>query len=584
MSSLDLVVRGGTVVDGTGAAPRVADVAVADGVVVEVGKVAGRGRREIHADGAIVAPGFVDAHTHYDGQAVWDDRLQPSSWHGVTTVVTGNCGVGFAPVLPQHRDLLIELMEGVEDIPGTALYEGITWEWTSFDDYLSALERRPRDLDLATQVPHAALRFYAMGERAAAFEQASPDEIELMARLARDAVLSGALGFSTSRTLAHKTKAGAVTPVYGTAEQELTAIAAAIGGTGRGVLQLITDFPDVAEDMALLRGMASASGRPVTVSLFQTRERPELYRQILDELSAANADGLRLTGQVACRGIGALMGLHCPVHPLVANPVWLAMSHLPVPEQARRMSDPLVRQEILAAQTDAKRPDLIGGMRIDRFEWMFPLGELTPDYEPKASESLAAQAAATGRDPLDLAYDILISDDGQGFIHQPFANYAYGSLDAAREMMVHPNTVPGLGDGGAHVASICDSSFPTTLLQHWVRDRDHDRLDLAYVVQQQARDTARSVGLLDRGVLLPGYRADINVIDLDGLRLHCPRMAYDLPAGGKRLLQRADGYLHTFVAGVQTYQDGESTGALPGRVVRGPQAARGTDRSGGSHG
>jgi N-acyl-D-aspartate/D-glutamate deacylase len=571
MADYELVIRSGTIVDGGGGEPFSADVAVTGGVIADVGTVTGRGEREIDADGLIVAPGFVDIHTHYDGQAVWDDRLAPSSVHGATTVVAGNCGVGFAPVRPEHRDALIELMEGVEDIPGTALHEGLSWAWSTFPEFLDTLEQRPRDIDLATQVPHAALRFWAMGRRAAAFEQATPEEIAEMARLAKEGIEAGALGFTTSRTLNHKTRAGELTPVYGTELAELTAISAAVGSTGQAVLQLITDYPDLAEDFALMRAMITASGgRPLSVSLLQKRESPELYKEILDLITAANAEGFKIRAQVASRGLGILLGLQCTLHPFFMNPVWRRISQLPVPEQARRMSDPAMRASILAAQTGELADNYPGGLRIDRYDAMFELAE-DPDFEPTEENSILNRARRAGLTPEELAYDILVSDEGRGMLQQPFSNYAHGNLEATRDMLVHPYTLPGLGDGGAHVGSICDSSFTSTLLQFWVRDRARGQLGLPFVMQRQCRDTARMVGLNDRGELRPGFRADINVIDLPNMRIHRPHMAYDLPGGGHRLLQRVDGYKHTLVAGVEVYRDGEPTGALPGRLVRGNQ-------------
>ncbi|UGQ11135.1 amidohydrolase family protein [Yinghuangia sp. ASG 101] len=573
MSEYDLVVRSGTVVDGSGGEPFRADVAVVGGRVAEVGRVRGTGAREVDAEGAVVAPGFVDIHTHYDGQAAWDSTLQPSSWHGVTTVVGGNCGVGFAPVKPEDRDQLIALMEGVEDIPGTALHEGLSWDWETFGDYLDALERRPRDLDYATQVPHAALRIFAMGRRAVAREAATREEIAQMARLAVESIAAGALGFTTSRTLNHKTKTGVLTPVYGSADEELVEISRAVGGTGTGVLQLITDFDDVAEDFALMRQMAKVSGRPLSVSVFQNPVHPGRFREILAEITAANAAGLEIRAQVGARGMGILLGLQCTLHPFTTNRVWRTIAHLPVAEQAARMADPRMRAAILAAQTDEKDTITPGGLRTDRYDAMHELGPV-PDYEPPRAMSLRARAEREHRTPEEVAYDVLVKDEGRGIIYQPFTNYAEGNLDAVREMLGHPHTVPGLGDGGAHVGSICDSSFPSTLLQHWVRERPHGRLALPFVVQRQSRDTARAVGLRDRGELKPGFKADLNVIDLDRMRTHRPEMVYDLPGGGRRLLQRVEGYRHTFVSGVETYREGEPTGALPGRVVRGARSAR----------
>lgn len=573
MSAYDLVVRGGTVVDGTGEVRRTADVAIKDGIVVEVGKVAGRGRREIDADGALVTPGFVDVHTHYDGQATWDSYLQPSSWHGATTVVMGNCGVGFAPVVPADRERLVELMEGVEDIPGVALTEGLPWTWQSFPEYLDALETRPHDLDFAAQVPHAALRVRAMGERAAAHTLADDEEIAMMAKLAAEAVEAGAVGFSTSRTLNHKSISGELTPSYAAGRDELVEISRAIGATGKGVLQLVTDFDDESygTDYDLIRAMVEASGRPMSFSLSQSRRRPDRFRETLRFLEEVNAEGHRVRAQVSARGIGLLMGLDCTLNPLSANPAYERIAHLPVAEQVRALQDPEMRREVLALGVKAD-PNRIGGSVLDRFDQMFELTD-PPNYEPDPADTLEARAQRAGVPVEELVYDLLIADEGRGMFYLPFTNYVDGSLDGGRDMLAHDFTIPGLSDGGAHVGTICDASFSTTLLQHWVRDRERGRLPLEFVVQRQARATAEAVGFLDRGLLAPGYKADLNVIDLHALHLHKPVVHHDLPAGGRRLLQRADGYRHTVVSGVETYVDGQATGELPGRLVRGPQAA-----------
>ncbi|MGD0245978.1 MAG: amidohydrolase family protein [Streptosporangiaceae bacterium] len=572
MVDFDLIIRDGTVIDGSGSQPRRADVAVLGDRIADVGVVAGRGRREVDAAGALVAPGFVDLHTHYDGQATWDGFLQPSSWHGVTTVVVGNCGVGFAPVKPEHRGRVVELMEGVEDIPGVALTEGLSWEWESFPAFLTALEARPHDMDIGTQVPHAPLRVYAMGDRAMAHEQATRGEIETMAGLAREAVQAGALGFTTSRTLAHRSISGELIPSYDVDADELTAIAVAVGSTGTGVLQLVTDFTDPDDDFELMRRMVRESGRPLSVSVSQVQERPQTYRRVLDLLEQARGDGLAITGQVATRGIGMLLGLQCTLHPFMSNPAWQRLAHLPYAEQARLMARPETKAAILAAQDSQAPSNRLGGSSIYLYDMMYELTD-PPDYEPEPGMSLGARAARAGQSPEELAYDVIRADAGRGMIYLPIANYTYGSLDAVREMLVHPYTVPGLSDGGAHVGTVCDASFPTMLLQYWARDRRRDRLDLPFVIKKQSRDTASAVGLLDRGLLAPGYKADLNVIDLDRIRLHRPEMSFDLPAGGGRLLQRADGYRHTFVSGVETYRDGQPTGQLPGAVVRGARAA-----------
>ena len=575
MPTYDLVVRGGTVIDGTGGKARSADVAVKDGVVVEVGTVDGTAERTIDADGALVTPGFVDIHTHYDGQSSWDSSLAPSSWHGVTTVVMGNCGVGFAPVRPSDHDRLIELMEGVEDIPGAALHEGLSWEWQSFSQYLDALETMPHDIDFAAQVPHGALRLHVMGERGARREEATEADIAEMGRIAAEAVSAGALGFTTSRTLNHRTSRGEPTPTLTAAAPELAGIAAAIGRAGRGVLQVVSDFIDVEAEFAILRQMVEASGRPLSVSVAQSPVKPDNWIDVLDQVTRMNADGLPTLGQVAARAVGVLLGLTCTLNPFMFNPVWREIAALTPAEQARAMADPDFRARVLAAQaemTSKKGSGILGGRLVEKYQLMYELGD-PPDYEPRPEESLAARAGREGRDGAELAYDICMADGGRSFIYLPSLNYAAGNLDAVGEMLAHPHTVPGLSDGGAHAGTICDVSFPTTLLSYWGRDRDRGRMDVPFLVSRQCRETARAVGLDDRGVLAPGYRADLNVIDFEHLRVRRPEMRYDLPAGGKRLLQSAEGYLHTFVAGTEVYASGRHTGELVGRLVRGPQPA-----------
>ena len=563
MAELDLVVRGGNVVDGTGGAPRTADVAVRDGVVVEVGRVTDRARRVIDADGALVTPGFVDIHTHYDGQVTWDSHLLPSAGHGVTTVVMGNCGVGFAPVRPGDEQKLIELMEGVEDIPGAALHEGLPWDWESFAELLDSMDRIPHDIDFAAQVPHGPLRLYVMGQRGADREPATAEEIAEMGRLAAEAVRAGALGFTTSRTLNHRTSRGQPTPTLTAARDELVGIAAAVGTTGAGVLQLITDFIDFDDEFGTLRAMAEASGRPLSLSLMQTHRQPELWRQILGAISQANDDGLTIRGQVATRAIGILVGLQASINPLARCPSFAAVSSLPLAEQVARLAEPGLRAALLSESAAAPR-----GL-IDDLDRTFVLSE-RPDYEPAPSESVAARAARAGVGPDELLYDLLLGCGGRQLLYIPVMNFADGDLGPVEVMLEHPHTVPGLGDGGAHVGIISDGSFPTTLLAHWGRDRARGRrLDVAWLVQRHTRDTAEAVGLLDRGLLAPGYKADLNVIDFDALAVGAPEMVYDLPAGGKRLLQPADGYLHTVVSGAAVRTDGASTAELPGRLVRG---------------
>lgn len=569
MSDYDLIIRGGTVVDGTGGEPFTADVAIRDGLIAEVGIVTGTAEREIDADGAVVAPGFVDIHTHYDGQVTWDERLQPSSWHGVTTVVMGNCGVGFAPALPHDRERLIELMEGVEDIPGVALTEGLPWNWETFGEYLDSLDGQARDLDFAAQVPHAAVRVRAMGERAAAHEQATADEIAEMAEITAEAIRAGALGFSTSRTLNHKSIDGELISSYGAGRDELVAIAEAVGATGTGVLQLVTDFDDVEVDMDLIAAMTGASRRPLSVSVVHSVARPDRHHEIMAGFDRLRAEGHDVHGQVSARGIGLILGHELTLNPFRHTPSYIKIADLPLPERVAAMRTREVREAILAEGVVTDVP-VIGAKFLNMFNEMFELAD-PPNYEPDPSENIISRAAAMGISPEELAYDILLQDEGHGMLYLTFANYVHGSLDGLKELLEHPAILPGLSDGGAHVGTICDGSFPTTLLQHWVRDRERGRLPLQDVVRNQARRTAEAVGLYDRGLLKPGYRADVNVIDMDRLHLYRPEVHHDLPAGGRRLLQRADGYRHTIVAGQETYRDGEPTGALPGRLVRGAQ-------------
>ena len=571
MAEYDLVVRGGTVLDGTGSPERTADVAVTAGTIVEVGTVAGRGRLELQADGALVTPGFVDIHAHYDGQATWDHRLAPSSSHGVTTVVMGNCGVGFAPVHASNHDRLIELMEGVEDIPGSALHEGLSWEWESFEEYLDAVASVPHDIDLAAQVPHGAVRLHVMGERGAAREPASVDEIERMAEIVAAGVAAGALGFSTSRTMNHRTSRGEPTPTLTASADELVGIARGLGRIGRGVLQVVSDNADRDDEFDMFRRMVAESGRPLSFSLVQSPFEPDGFRSVLARVDRARDDGLAITAQVATRAIGLLFGLPCTLHPFMNNPVFAEIAGLPVAEQARAMADEGFKARLLEADAGDKVRKLGGGL-IHRFEAMYELGD-PPDYEPDPDDSIAARAARAGCDPVEFAYDLIAAGAGDTLLYLPALNFAGGHLDAVGEMLRHAHTVPGLGDGGAHVGTISDGSFPTTLLAHWGRDRAEGRIDLPFLLERQCRETARTVGLFDRGVLAPGYRADLNVIDFERLRPRRPEVHFDLPAGGRRLLQRADGYVHTVVAGQEIMRDGAPTGAFPGRLIRGPQAA-----------
>jgi N-acyl-D-aspartate/D-glutamate deacylase len=570
MAVHELVIRAGTVVDGSGTPGRTADVAIDDGVITAVGRVEGRGAREIDADGALVAPGFVDIHTHYDGQATWDQQLAPSSWHGVTTVVAGNCGVGFAPVRPSDRDRLIELMEGVEDIPGTALHEGLSWNWQSFPEFLDELAQTPRDIDLGTQVPHGALRLHVMGERGAAREQATPADIAEMAELARDAVAAGALGFTTSRTMNHRSSRGELTPTLDAAADELIGIAEALGSLGQGVLQVVSDFLDVDGEFEMLKTVAERSGRPMSISVAQSPMKPDQWRVLLDRMAEATANGVTMRGQVGTRAVGLLLGFEATLNPFMMAPAWAELKELPPAERVERLRRDDVRKALLATFTADRSSTLIGSRLITKFDLMFRLGE-PPDYEPDPRTSIAAVAEREGRSPAEVAYDTMMEHDGRAMLYLPTLNYVNGSLDAVGEQLAHPASVAGLSDGGAHVGTICDVSFPTTLLQWWGRDRPTGRLPIELLVRKQTRATAETVGLLDRGLLAPGHRGDLNVIDFDRLGLHAPEFRYDLPAGGRRLLQRSEGYLHTLVTGTEVATNGESTGATPGRLIRGAQ-------------
>lgn len=570
MTEFDLVVRGGTVIDGTGAAARTADVAVRGGEIVEVGTVSGTGDREISADGAVVCPGFVDIHTHYDGQAVWDERLVPSSLHGVTSVVLGNCGVGFAPLRGGDDEVLIEMMEGIEDIPGSILRAGLPWgSWETFPEFMDALERRRRDVDIAVQVPHAPLRRYVMGDRARAGVDASPDDIREMGRLAAEGVSAGALGFSSSRSANHKSSKGVLTPTVSASQDELVGIGTAIAATGQGVLQLLSDFQDVESDFEFLKQISKRSGLPLSFTISQLPSAPQRHRVLTQRLATANAEGVRLRGQIAPRSTGIVLGLDCTLNPFVTNPVYREIEHEDCTTQAALMRDPEFRRRVLDADSDVL-DTRIGGSAIRRFAEMFELSD-PPNYEPDAAESIANRAAARGISPAALVYDVLSAGAGTAKLYVPLSNFVGGNLQAVREMLESPHTVIGLSDGGAHVGSICDASFPTTLLTLWGRDRAEGTFPLEYLIARQTRMTAETVGLLDRGVLAPGFRADINVIDMDRLQAHVPEVSYDLPAGGRRLVQRASGYLHSFVRGVQTYASGEWTGELPGQLIRGKQ-------------
>jgi N-acyl-D-aspartate/D-glutamate deacylase len=566
----DLVIRGGTIVDGSGEAPRRGDVAIDGERVREVGGKAGPGRREIDADGLLVTPGWVDIHTHYDGQATWDPYLTPSGWHGVTSVVMGNCGVGFAPARPHEHDWLIGLMEGVEDIPGTALAEGIDWQWESFPEYLDALERMPRALDIGTQVPHGAVRAYVMGERGARNEKPTPEDIEGMAAIVREAVAAGALGFSTSRTMLHRAIDGEPVPGTFAGEEELLGIGRVLGELHQGVVELASDLAPEGAEIEWMTKLSAETGQPVSFALFQGDLDPTQWRRLLDAVDRAEEQGARIRPQVAGRPTGLLLGLESSFHPFAYHPAYQAIADLPLDERVAKLRDPEIRRRILSDKPETDLP--IVAFIAQSFHKLFPLGD-PPDYEPKPDKSVKAQAEREGRSPEEVTYDLLLGRDGHELLYFPLLNYADFDFESIREMLLHPKTILGLSDGGAHCGIICDASMPTFMLTHWVRDRSRGgRLPLEWVVASQTRRTAELYGLDDRGLLAPGWLADVNVIDLDALHVRAPHVAFDLPARGRRLIQKAEGYRHTVKRGQEIFRDGEPTGALPGRLLRGAQS------------
>lgn len=568
----DLVIRGGLVVDGTGAAPRTADVAIDGGVITQVGAITSKGRREIDASGHIVTPGFVDIHTHYDGQVTWDPYITPSCWHGVTTVVLGNCGVGFAPARPDKHDWLIELMEGVEDIPGSALAEGIKWTWETFPEYMDTLDGQSRVLDIATQVPHGSVRAYVMGERGARNEAATPEDVAEMARIVREGMEAGALGFSTSRTMLHIAKDGEPVPGTFAGKNELMGIGRAMDGF-TGVFEMASDMTPAEEEFMWMKELSAETGIPVTYALLQSPTEPEKWRHMLALTDEARKEGAHVTAQIACRPTGMVLGWQSTIHPFVARASYYEISKLPFAERYEKLKDPEVRARILADRPREMGP--LGKIMTQGFDRMFRLetdGRL--NYEPSANDSVAALAERTGRKPDEIVYDMLMEKDGRGYIYLPLLNYTNFNFDHIHEMMQHPATILSLSDGGAHCGVICDASFPTYMLTHWVRDRTRgERLSLEKVVSMQTRDTARLYGLHDRGVLAPGMKADVNIIDFDRLRINAPEMVFDLPADGRRMIQKAEGYRATIVNGVVTFENGEATGEMPGRLVRGAKSA-----------
>jgi N-acyl-D-amino-acid deacylase len=568
----DLVIRGGLIVDGTGAAPFYGDIGISGGCIVEVGSVASRGRREIGAAGLIVTPGFVDIHTHYDGQAIWENRMGPSSDHGVTTVVTGNCGVGFAPCRPQDRAGLIKLMEGVEDVPEVVMTTGLPWNWQTFPEYLDVLGGGEYDVDIATQVPHSCLRVFIMGERGLALEAATGPDLLEFRRLTREAVEVGALGVGTSRSIFHRFPDGRAVPTMDAGEAELKAIAAGIRDAGHGVMEVLFDQEELNAEFELMCRVSTSSDVPFTFSLFQSSALPYAWIEGLRLLASAVQDGVAAKAQVIGRPTGLVLGLDLSLHPFTNYPSYKKLAHLPLAHRMAEMRKPEVRARILAEHPD--NPTHPIQIALTLFDRMFVLSD-PPNYEPRSETSIAARAAKAGMVPQTWAYDFLLEEDGRSTLFVTAANYADFTLDAVLTMLKDKNTVLGLGDGGAHYGMICDAGYPTFMLTFWTRDRtDGEKLTLPYVIKALSSEPAMTVGLNDRGLIAPGYRADINVIDYERLHLHAPRVAHNLPGGGRRLVQAATGYIATIVNGVITYSNGVSTGALPGRLVRGSKTAR----------
>jgi N-acyl-D-aspartate/D-glutamate deacylase len=573
MTEFDVVLRGGEIFDGTGGEPYIADVAVRDGRIVSVGEVSGTGKEEIDARGCIVTPGFVDIHTHYDGQITWENRLAPSSGHGVTTVVMGNCGVGFAPVRPTDHELVVKLMEGVEDIPDVVMTAGVPWNWETFPDYLDALEQRESDIDFAAQLPHSPLRVYVMGERGANLEPPTDADLAEMRRLTAEAVRAGALGVSTSRNYAHRFKDGRLAPSVPTEDEEILALAAGLRDAGAGVFQLLPnhDVP-VKKRFALIEELARTSGRPVSFTFMQSPDEGDAWRETLKGLDRANAEGLEIRGQVIGRPTASMLGLELSFHPFALHPSFRPLANLPLAEKVAAMRDPELRRKLLAEEPADPNPFFL--FLISETEMLFRLGD-PPNYHPDPETSMGAIARASGRGVMEVIYDVLLEREGREILYRPLGNTAgYRFQSSGRNLVPNDHTVVALGDGGAHYSSICDAAYTTYFLTYWSRDAEADRkVDLPVAIRKLALDPAKAVGLCDRGLIKEGYKADLNVIDLDRLHLHAPVPIYDLPAGGRRLSQRADGYVATIVSGKVTYKGGEPTGALPGRLVRGAKAA-----------
>ena len=574
--SLDLIVRNGTIVDGSGMGRYRADVGVKDGRIVEIGRIRAPSQKTVDAEGMVVSPGFIDGHTHMDAQIAWDPLGSCSCWHGVTTAVMGNCGVGFAPAAPDKHEWLIGLMEGVEDIPGTALAEGLKWNWETFPEYLDALDELPRTVDVGTHVPHGAVRAYVLGDRECPGAIPTEDEIAKMAAIVEDGVRAGALGFSTSRTVLHRDIDGEVVPGTTATAEELVEIGRAMGRVGYGVFEMASDMRREWDEFGWMGKMSRETGLPVTFAALQSIAKEMPLDEQIECMRAENDNGANIVAQIALRGNGIVMAWQGTVHPFRLRPSYQAIGDLPWEEQKAKLLDPAFKAQLLSEESDFSEvnQDIIGLIMVVCGGWPMQF-EMDPDfnYEPTAEESIAARAAAAGVSGDEYAYDLLCRDDGKGFIYLPILNYADGNLDFLEALQQSDDTVNSLSDGGAHCGTICDAASPTFMLQHWVRDRKRGTITLENAIKRQCSDTARLYGLDDRGVIAPGYLADINVIDMNRLKLGKPWLAFDLPAGGKRLLQKADGYVATIKNGKVTFREGQWTGETPGGLIRGPQRA-----------
>ena len=564
MSDFDLLIKGGLVYDGTGAPAARLDIGVKDGRITAVAdNLESNAGQVIDATGKIVTPGFVDVHTHYDGQATWDVHMQPSSNLGATTVVMGNCGVGFAPCKPEDHDVLVELMEGVEEIPGTAMNEGLPWNWETFPEYLDAIDDRPRDIDVAALLPHGPLRVYVMGERGVNREPAQPEDIEKMKVLIREGIEAGAVGFSTSRTLVHRSSSGEFIPTYKAATEELKALGESLSGEKGSVFQLISDWEDPDDEFSILRDVSTKTGAKGTFTLLDLGNQPTLWHDQLQRIENAQAEGLDIRGQVLSRPVGMLMGHPASMSSFSRRPSYMALDDLPWDQKIEMLKSQAVKAAILSEENDS--PHIFVEIFNDRYRHMYPLEEPI-NYLPDRSSSVASRAEAEGRDPQEWLYDYFLENNGRNLIFIPAANFS----DHIHEMLNHPHTVAALGDGGAHVGTICDASANVYVLTKWVKERGE--IDIAQAIRMLCRQPAELYSLHDRGMIAEGLKADLNIIDFDALKLHTPHIVHDLPAGGKRFLQNADGFVATIKAGEVIFENGEPTGALPGKLVRGAQA------------